>query len=169
MILKNSLGYINQFFFFISNKTRKFYLNSKIYNNKISKISEKNLEYKPSSNLLECLIKYNKNKNNIKDFSLNEIWLNKNLKESDYNKLHSFFWLFTLDLNSSNEKVQSVITNWINNNFKYNHQNWNVNILSKRVLSWISNSKLTYDNSSDEYKEKFDALIQKQINHLIMF
>ncbi|SVE05559.1 uncharacterized protein METZ01_LOCUS458413, partial [marine metagenome] len=30
MILKNSLGYINQFFFFISNQTRKFYLNSKI-------------------------------------------------------------------------------------------------------------------------------------------
>ena len=167
MILKNSLSYINQFFFLISNQARKFYLNSKIYNNKISKINEKNLEYKPSPNLLECLIKYDKNKNNIKDFYLNKIWSNENLKKKDYNNLHSFFWLFTLDLNSSKEKVQSVILNWIDNNFKYNHLNWNIDILSKRVLAWISNSKLTYENSSENYKEKFDGLIQKQINHLI--
>ena len=78
MILKNSLSYINQFFFLISNQARKFYLNSKIYNNKISKINEKNLEYKPSPNLLECLIKYDKNKNNIEDFYQNKIWLNEN-------------------------------------------------------------------------------------------
>ena len=142
MILKNSLSYINQFFFLISNQARKFYLNSKIYNNKISKINEKNLEYKPSPNLLECFIKYNKNKNNIEDFYLNKIWSNENLKKKDYNNLHSFFWLFTLDLNSSKEKVQSVILNWIDNNFKYNHLNWNIDILSKRVLAWISNSKL---------------------------
>ena len=81
MILKNSLSYINQFFFLISNQARKFYLNSKIYNNKISKINEKNLEYKPSPNLLECLIKCDKNKNNIKDFYLNKIWSNENLKK----------------------------------------------------------------------------------------
>ena len=34
-------------------------------------------------------------------------------------------------------------------------------------MAWISNSKLTYENSSENYKEKFDGLIQKQINHLI--
>ena len=58
MILKNSLSYFNQFFFFISSQVRKFYLNSKIYNNKISKINENNLEYKPSPSLLDCFIKY---------------------------------------------------------------------------------------------------------------
>ena len=77
MILKNSLGYLNKFFFFISNQTRKLYLNSKIYNIKISKINENNLEYKPSPSLLDCLIKYKKNKNNIEDFSLNKIWLHQ--------------------------------------------------------------------------------------------
>ena len=167
MILKNSLSYFNQFFFFIFNQVRKFYLNSKIYNNKISKINENNLEYKPSPSLLDCFIKYKKNKKNIEDFSLNEIWFNKNLKKNDYKNLHSFFWLFTLDLNSSKKKVQSVILNWINNNHKYNNLNWDVDILSKRVIAWISNSKITYENGNESYKEKFDSLIQKQINHLI--
>ena len=167
MILKNSLSYFNQFFFFIFNQVRKFYLNSKIYNNKISRINENNLEYKPSPSLLDCFIKYKKNKKNIEDFSLNEIWFNKNLKKNDYKNLHSFFWLFTLDLNSSKKNVQSVILNWINNNHKYNNLNWDVDILSKRVIAWISNSKITYENSNESYKEKFDSLIQKQINHLI--
>ena len=167
MILKNSLSYFNQFFFFIFNQVRRFYLNSKIYNNKISKINENNLEYKPSPSLLDCFIKYKKNKKNIEDFSLNEIWFNKNLKKNDYKNLHSFFWLFTLDLNSSKKNVQSVILNWINNNHKYNNLNWGVDILSKRVIAWISNSKITYENSNESYKEKFDSLIQKQINHLI--
>ena len=167
MILKNSLSYFNQFFFFIFNQVRKFYLNSKIYNNKISRINKNNLEYKPSPSLLDCFIKYKKNKKNIEDFSLNEIWFNKNLKKNDYKNLHSFFWLFTLDLNSSKKNVQSVILNWINNNHKYNNLNWDVDILSKRVIAWISNSKITYENSNESYKEKFDSLIQKQINHLI--
>ena len=125
------------------------------------------MEYKPSPSLLDCLIKYKKNKNNIKDFSLNKIWSNKNLNEKDYKNLHSFFWLFTLDLNSSKESVQAVITNWIDNNHKYNYLNWDLDILSKRIIAWISNSKITYENSNESYKEKFDGLIQKQINHLI--
>ena len=62
MIFKNSLNYISQFFFFLINQTRNFYLNSKIYNKKISKISNKNLEYKPSPSLLDCIIKYDKKK-----------------------------------------------------------------------------------------------------------
>ena len=66
MIFKNSLNYLNQFFFFFSNKIRNFYLNSDIYNKKISKINDKNLEYRPSTNLLDCLIKYNKKKIKLK-------------------------------------------------------------------------------------------------------
>ena len=60
MIFKSSLNYINQFFFFLTNISRKFYLQSNLYNKKISKINDKDLEYKPSPNLLDCLIKYKK-------------------------------------------------------------------------------------------------------------
>ena len=66
MILKNSFNYINQFFFFFTNKTRNFYLNSIIYNKKISNIENRNLEYKPSPGLIDCIIKYKKKAKLIK-------------------------------------------------------------------------------------------------------
>ena len=36
------------------------------------------------------------------------------ISQKDYEKLHNFFWLFTLDLNSSKKITQSIILNWIN-------------------------------------------------------
>ena len=60
-----------------------------------------------------------------------------------------------------------MILNWIENNINYNKKNWEINILSKRIISWISNSKLTYEDSNEIYKNKFNLIIQKQINHLI--
>tara|TARA_B100000902_G_C27306885_1_gene915992 strand:+ start:546 stop:2177 length:1632 start_codon:yes stop_codon:yes gene_type:complete len=167
MTLKNSLIYVNQFFFFVSNQFRKIYLNSNIYNKKISKGNINNFIYKPSPSLLDCLIKYSKKKNNINDFSFNEVWSKKNLKEKDFKNLHNFFWLFALDLNSSKNEVQSIILNWIDINSKYHDQSWSIDILSKRIIAWISNSKITYENGNEEYKKKFDELIKRQINHLI--
>ena len=68
MILKNSLNYINEFFNFINSRIRQYYLKSKLYNNKISKITLNGLGYKPSPSLLECIIKYNKEKKNLNNF-----------------------------------------------------------------------------------------------------
>ena len=167
MTFKNSIVYINQFFFFIFSQLRKIYLNSNIYNKKISKGDIYEFIYKPSPSLLDCIIKYSKKKNDINDFTFNEIWSKKNLKEKDFKTLHNFFWVFTLDLNSSKEKIQSIISNWIELNHKYNDKIWSTDTLSKRIISWISNSKITYENSSSEYKEKFNEQVKKQINHLI--
>jgi len=167
MFFKNSSNYFGQFFFFISNYIKNFYLNSNIYNEKISKIPNRSIEYKPSPSLIDCLIKYEKKKIKIEDLYLNSVWSNKDLTEKDYKNLHSFFWLFSLDLKSSKKITQSVILNWIEANNNYNKKNWEVDILSRRIIAWISNSKLTYENSEDEYKSKFNIIIQKQINHLI--
>ena len=167
MFFKNSSNYFGQFFFFISNYIKNFYLNSNIYNEKISKIPNRSIEYKPSPSLIDCLIKYEKKKIKIEDLYLNSVWSNKDLTEKDYKNLHSFFWLFSLDLKSSKKITQSVILNWIEENNSYNKKNWEVDILSRRIIAWISNSKLTYENSEDKYKNKFNTIIQKQINHLI--
>ena len=167
MILKNSLNFISEFLNYFSSQLRKIYLSSKIYNNKISKIDDKLLEYKPSPNLLDCLIKYEKKKNDIENFYLNSIWTNKEINEKDYKKLHNFVWLFTIDLKSSKKITQSIILNWIETNQKYNSKNWKIDTLSKRIISWISNSKLSYDDSDHSYKEKFNNNIKKQVNHLI--
>ena len=154
--------------FQIINKIRNIYLNSPIYNKKISKIDDKIIIYKPSQNILNSLIKFNKKKYNVEDYSLNSVWKNsKNFNSRNFKNLHSFFWLFTLDLKSSNKITQNIIYNWIEENDKYTKYIWDLDILSKRIIAWISNSKLTYENAENSYKLYFNSLIKKQTNHLI--
>ena len=52
-------------------------------------------------------------------------------------------------------------------NKNYNSEIWEINTLSKRIISWIANSQLTYEDTSDEYKFIFNKIIIKQVNHLI--
>ena len=107
--------YKNQFFLNVFNHFRQFYLNSRFYDKKISKIENKNFIYKPSPHLLSSLIKYQK-KIKIDDFSINEIWSHENISRKEYKKLNNFYWFFSLDLKSSKKTTQSVVTNWIRNN-----------------------------------------------------
>ena len=167
MIFNNSLNFINNSYIFLKKKVHFLYLNSNIYNKKISYSDDSFLRYRPSPSLLDCLIKYGKKKIDIQNYSLNEIWNNPKLKEKDYKNLNSFFWLFSLDLKSSKKQTQDIILQWIEKNYRYNSKNWEVDIVAKRVIAWLSCSKLTYEDSNFDYKKKFNKIIKKQINHLI--
>ncbi len=166
MINKNSLSSTNQFFLDLKNSFKKIYQNSNFYNKKISKVNNNKFEYKPSPYLLSSIINYQKKKYKIEDFALESIWQN-NIQSTDYEKLNNFFWFFSLDLKSSKKTTQSVISNWINNNYRYNQKSWEFDITSKRIISWLSNHQLTYEDSEKEYRIKFDHSIQKQTNHLL--
>ena len=167
MIFKNSLNFINNSFTFLKAKTRALYFNSNIYNKKISDTDDSFLKYRPSPSLLDCLVKYEKKKINIENYSLSEIWNSPKIKEKDYKNLNSFFWLFSLDLKSSKKQTQNIILQWIEKNYRYSSKNWEVDIVAKRVIAWLSNSKLTYEDSDFDYKKKFNRIVKKQINHLI--
>jgi len=165
MINKNSPGNPNQFFLNLKNSFKKLYQNSNFYDKKISRVNDNNFEYKPSLYLLSSIIKYQKKKK-IENFALESIWQNK-MKSRDYEKLNNFFWLFSLDLKSSKKDTQSVIKNWINNNNRYNQKSWDFDLTSKRIIAWLSNHQLSYEDSDKEYRIKFDYSIQKQTNHLL--
>ena len=167
MIFNNLLNFINNSYIFSKKKIHSLYLSSNIYNRKIIPSVLNSLEYHPSPDLLDSLIKYDKKKINIENYSLNEIWDNKDLKKKDYKNLNSFFWLFSLDLKSSKKTTQNVILQWINKNHRYNSKSWEVDIVAKRIIAWTSNTRLTYEDSSADYKSKFNGVIKKQINHLI--
>ena len=167
MIFNNLLNFINNSYIFSKKKIRSLYLSSNIYNKKITPSIVGSLEYYPSPNLLDSLIKYDKKKINIDNFSLNKIWDNKDLKKKDYKNLNSFFWLFSLDLRSSKKDTQNVILQWIDTNHRYNSKSWEIDMLAKRVIAWTSNSRLTYEDGSTDYKDKFNGVIKKQVNYLI--
>ena len=167
MQLKNSLSFINEFLTSSTHQIRNVYLKSSIYNNKISKIVISNISYKPSIKTLSCIIKYEKKKIKIDEIDQNKLWENKLLNEKDLEKLNNFYWLFSIDLKSSTQVTQSIIEKWIDKNDQYNSKSWQIDTLSKRLISWIANSKLSYDESDLKYKNKFNFSVNKQINHLV--
>ena len=167
MFLKNSLILINEFFYSTKNQIKKLYLKSAIYNNKISKIEISNLTYKPSLSILSCLVKYDKKKLKIEELVKDNIWENVSIYRDTFTKLNNFYWLFSIDLKSSSNITQSIIHKWISKNKNYNSLTWQIDILSKRIISWIANSKLTFDDGKIEYKKLFNSSVNKQINHLI--
>jgi uncharacterized heparinase superfamily protein len=166
MIVKKFLDSFVQIYLSLKNYINRIYQNSNLYDKKISKNYNNTFNYKPSPHLLSSIVKYQKKKYKIEDFSLESIWTN-NINSKDYEKLNNFFWFFSLDLKSSKKAVQSLIVNWINNNNKYNNKSWDFDLTSKRVISWLSNHELTYDDDDKEFKIKFDSSVQKQTNHLL--
>ena len=166
MINTNSLGILGQFYLNIKESFKRVYQNSNFYEKKISKTFENNFEYKPSPHLLSSIIKYQNKKYKIEDFIIESIWQN-NLSSKDYEKLNNFFWFFSLDLKSSKNTTQTVIKNWISNNSKYQKKSWEFDLTAKRIISWLSNHQLTYEESDQKYRSTFDHMIQKQTNHLL--
>ena len=166
MINKNSLSVLGQFYFNIKEVFKSIYKNSNFYEKKISKTSSNSFEYKPSPHLLSSIIKYQNKKYKIEDFAIESLWRN-NLNSKDYEKLNNFFWFFSLDLKSSKKTTQTVIKNWISNNSKYQKKSWEFDLTAKRIISWLSNHQLSYEDSEQEYRTTFDYMIQKQTNHLL--
>ena len=166
MINTNSLGILGQFYFNIKESFKSIYQNSNFYEKKISKTFDNSFDYKPSPHLLSSIIKYQNKKYKIEDFAIESIWQN-NLSTKEYEKLNNFFWFFSLDLKSSKKTTQTVIKNWISNNSKYQKKSWEFDLTAKRIISWLSNHQLTYEDSDQEYRSNFDHMIQKQTNHLL--
>ena len=71
-----------------------------------------------------------------------------------------------MDLKSSKKDTQNIILQWIDKNHRYNSKSWEIDIVAKRIIAWTSNSRLTYEDSSTDYKINL-MIIKKQINHLI--
>jgi uncharacterized heparinase superfamily protein len=166
MINKNFIVNLSQIYFNLKLSLKQFYQNSNFYDKKISKTKDITLDYKPSPYLLSSIVKYQKKKYKIEDFALESIWQN-DLKYEEFEKLNNFFWFFSLDLKSSKKTTQTVINNWINKNYQYNKKSWDFDITSKRIISWLSNHQLTYEDCEEEFKKKFNQSIQKQTNHLL--
>ena len=166
MINKNYLSIFSEAFLKLKYNFNQVYQNSNFYEKKISKTFDNSFEYKPSPHLLSSIIKYQNKKYKIEDFVIESIWQD-NLDAKDYEKLNNFFWFFSLDLKSSKKTTQKVIKNWILNNSKYQKKSWEFELTAKRIISWLSNHQLTYEDSDQEYRSIFDHMIQKQTNHLL--
>ena len=166
MLLIGFFRTLNNIIDIIKENLKNIYKNSSFYEKKISKTLEIDFNYKPSPHLLSSLINYQNKKYKIDELDFNIIWENSS-KSREFKKLNNFFWFFSLDLKSSKKSTQLVISNWIHKNSNYKKESWEFDVTAKRIISWLSNHHLTYNESNDEYKLIFNHMIQKQTNHLI--
>jgi len=103
----------------------------------------------------------------IKKSSPELLWKINEKDLQNFNNLHSFFWLTKLDRKNDKKNVQSIIKSWINNFFNYDANTWQIEITSKRIISWASNFDITLEDSDKTYREKFFISIIKQSNFLL--
>ena len=167
MILRKLFDFISRLFDNLNKQIRNIYLNSSIYEKKISKIYNKEITYKPSPHLLTSLIKYQSKKVNIQNISAENLWDNENINTDNFKRLNNFYWFFSLDLKSSKKNTQKIVSDWINRNYKYNFESWEIGLTSKRIISWLSTHSLTIEEADNEYLNLFNLMIQKQTNHLV--
>ena len=83
--------FVNTPFNFIIKQIKKLYLNSKIYDRKISRVYEGGLEYIPPLNLLDCVVTIKNKKNRIEDYNIESVWDNFNLKSKRFKQTPQFF------------------------------------------------------------------------------
>ena len=166
MLLNEFFGTFKDLISLINEKSKSIYKNSSFYEKKISKTSEAEFHYKPSPYLLSSITNYQNKKYKIEEFNFNEIWNNQG-EIKQYKRLNNFFWFFSLDLKSSKKSAQKIILNWINRNSRYNRESWEFDTTAKRIISWLSNHQLSYNEGDKEFRSIFDHMVQKQTNHLI--
>ena len=60
-------------FLYITKQIRKIYLNSSIYNTKISKVFDGGFEYIPHLKIFDCIVKIKDRRNRIEDYNIESI------------------------------------------------------------------------------------------------
>lgn len=103
--------------------------------------------------------------NSIRKFTTN-IWKITNLENDKAKKLHDFSWLPALNIKTEKELGCLIIDQWINNFSNYNEKYWTLDIITARLINWISSYDIIFKNSDLIFRSKVINNIVKQAKHL---
>ena len=129
--IKSISEYFFSIYLFLLYKLKISYFKSKYYNKKISNNLLLKFQYKPSLHIINSLTSFNKRKIKIENFSLNSLWETSSKNILEFENLHNFLWLASLDIKTTKSTTQAIIENWIDGNFNFNEETWRLDILSK--------------------------------------
>ena len=146
--------------FFIS--FRNFYFRSNYYNQKLITFIPNRIFYNPSTYLSASLTSISNDFYKIVNTSPELLWRINEKDKIKFENLHSFLWLSKLDRKNSKIITKDIIKSWINFFFNYHPKTWDMEITARRIIAWSSNTDITLEDSSEEYKEKFFLSLIKQ-------
>jgi uncharacterized heparinase superfamily protein len=103
--------------------------------------------------------------NSVRKFTTN-LWKITNLEENKIKKLHNFCWLPALNIKTEKELGCLIIDQWINNFTNYNEKYWTLDVVTMRLIYWISSYEIIFKNSDLIFRSKVINNIVKQTKHL---
>ena len=146
---------------------RNFYFESSFYNKKLITFIPDRIFYKPSAYLSASLSSIGNDFYQIEETIPELLWKTNVSDKLKFENLHSFLWLARLDRKNTKIITKNIIKNWINIFFNYDSNTWEMEITAKRIIAWLSNTDITFENSDKIYKEKFFLSLIKQSNFLL--
>ena len=156
--------------------TRKLFFRSRAYDFYLSKANIKDINYVPldpwpgDPSLGDSFFQGNYNLAGKNVFSPRKpVWY---IKEKNFywqNEMHSFSWLRHLKAKSgslSRKHARNLILDWIKNYGKWEEKTWELDVLSRRISSWITNLGFLLAEKDKEFSYIIRKSIFKQIRHL---
>ena len=167
----HSLKSIKLYFFSILKLSllsfRNHYLSSSFYNKKLISFIPDRIFYNPSAHLCASLIATNNDFYKITNQSTELLWKTEIKDIQKFENLHGFLWLTKLDRKNSKIITKNIINSWIDNFSSYSPKAWEMDIVARRIIAWVSNTDITLDDSDKIYKKKFLTSLVKQGNFIL--
>ena len=151
--------------FFLS--FRNYYFTTDYYNKKLVTFIPERIFYNPSTHLSASLTTISNDFYKITETSPNLLWKKNTIDQQKFENLHNFLWLTKIDRKNNKIITKNIINSWIDNYSNYDSDTWKMNIVAKRIISWVSNTDITLENSDKIYRKKFFLSVIKQSNFLL--
>lgn len=142
---------------------REFFFLTSLYNKTLNSQIPSRVFFQPNPYLLTPLLNYESFIFKVSKESIYNFW-EKKISQKEKNSIHNFLWLNLIDRKNEKEIIQIIIKDWIKKFNNYQKDTWHESIISKRVISWISNSNIILSNTNKNFEKKFLSCLIRQIN-----
>jgi len=161
--LKNAYLYFFSIKKLASKSLKEFFFLTGFYNKSLNSQTPSRLFFQPNPYLLSPLFNHESFIFKISKESTYNFW-NKNLSTKEKNSIHNFLWLNLIDRKNEKEIIQKIIKDWISKFNNYKKDIWTENVISKRIIAWLSNSDIILNNTEKNFEKSFLNCLIRQIN-----
>ncbi len=147
----------------ITRSIKEFFFSTSIYNKLLDSRTPSRFFFYPNPYLLSPLLNHKDLLVKISDEDVNNFWINI-LKNKERKSIHNFLWLNLVDRKNESKIIQKIIEEWIVKYNNYKKDIWSDNLISIRIISWISNADVILNNNEKDFNKPFYKCLIKQIN-----
>ena len=144
---------------------KEFFFLTNLYNKTLNSQIPSRIFFQPNPYLLTPLLNYESLIFKLSKESIYNFW-EKKTSYKEKNSIHNFLWLNLIDRKNEKDIIQIIIKDWIKRFNNYQSDIWNENVISKRVISWISNSNIILNNTNKDFEKKFFNCLIRQVNFI---